>query len=305
MRAEDVEKVAVIGFGLMGRQITQLCAQIGFSVVARDVSDEIMRVGLDVIQKGRFGLNRAVERGKITKEDAEKAISRIKTTKSMAEACRDADFVIEAVYEDLGLKKSVFRELDELCGEDVVLATNTSTLSITEIASATNRPAKVVGMHFLNPAQIMRLVEIVQGLLTSDETTELTRDLVLKLGKTPIIVRDSPGFATSRLGIALYLEASKMLEEGVASIRDIDIGMTLGYRHPMGPFELADLVGLDARLRNLEALYASTGDPKWRPPKILRQLVASGYLGNPKIKPGSKGGYYEYFKLIRPSEEEK
>ena len=240
----------------------------------------------------------------MSKQDAEKALSRIKVTTNMAEACEGAHFVVEAVYEDLDIKREMFKELDKLCPEDVVLATNTSTMSITNIASVTNRPDKVVGLHFFNPAQIMKLVEIIRGFLTSDDTFELTRQLSAKLGKTPIIVQDSPGFVTSRLSVALYLEASKILEEGVALIRDIDLGMRLGFNHPVGPFELADLVGLDARLRNIEALYTETGDPKWRPPRILKQLVASGYLGNPAVKPGSKGGYYEYFNMRRPSDGE-
>lgn len=301
MRIDEVKKIGVIGFGVMGRQITQLCLQCGFSVVARELSSEILKDGLAMIETGRFGLKKAVERGKMSKEEAKKALSRIETTTNMAKACEEAHFVIEAVYEDLDTKKEIFKELDELCPENVVLATNTSTMSITNIASVTKRPNKVIGLHFFNPPQIMKLVEIVRGFLTSDDTLELTRKLSAKLGKTPIIVQDSPGFVTSRLSVALYLEASKILQEGVALIKDIDLGMKLGFNHPVGPFELADLVGLDARLRNIEALYNETGDPKWRPPRILKQLVASGYLGNPSVKPGSRGGYYEYFDMQRPS----
>jgi len=235
-----------------------------------------------------------VEKGGLSQEQAEETLSRITTTTVIEEAAKTADFVIEAIPEKLELKKEFFKQLDGVCKEEAILATNTSTLSITEIASVTKRPEKVVGMHFFNPVVLMRLVEIVKGLLSSDETIEITRKLVLKMGKEPIIVDDSPGFASSRLGLAQYLEASRMLEEGVASIEDIDKGMRLGYGHRMGPFETCDLVGLDARLNNLNAMYEATRDPLWRPPQLLKRLVMSGYLGR---KSGSKGGYYTYFGL--------
>jgi len=303
MKAEDIRKISVVGFGTMGRQITQSFSQAGFDVFARDVNDGVLKAGLDTIRTGRFGLEKAVERGKLTREAADESLARIRVTTDLAEACRDADFVVEAAVENTDLKGRIFRELDELCHEDVVLATNTSTLSITEMGAMTKRPDKVIGMHFFNPAQVMRLVEVIRGLLTSDETLELTKALSAKMGKTPVVVRDSPGFATSRLGLALFQEASRVLEEGTASARDVDLAMRLGYGYPMGPFELVDIVGLDARLRNLEAMYRATGDPAWTPPLLLRQLVSTGYLGDPKVKAGSRGGYYEYFRLRRPAEE--
>jgi len=212
-------------------------------------------------------------------------------TIDMEEVVKEADVIIEAIPERLDAKKELFKQFDKVCKEEAIFATNTSTLSITEIASATERPENVIGMHFFNPVPLMKIVEIVKGLLTSEETIENTRKLVLKLGKEPTIAKDSPGFASSRLGVALFLEASRMLEEGVASAEDIDKAMRLGYAHRMGPFETCDLVGLDARLNNINALYEATRDPAWKPPQLLKQLVSAGYLGK---KPGSKGGYYTY-----------
>jgi len=301
MGSVSIQNVAVIGFGLMGAQIAQLFAQNGLSVTATDTRSEVFQTGLRLIKEGRHGLSAAVARQKLTEEDAKKAYERIKTVGSLKEACADADFVVEAIYEDLDLKKNSFRELDRVCKETAILTSNTSTLSITEIASITARPERVAGMHFFNPPQVMPLIEVVRGLLTSDATIETVKALAKRLGKTPIVAKDSPGFATSRLGVALFLEASRMLEEGVASVRDIDLGMRLGYGHPMGPFELVDLVGLDTRMAVIESLYLSTRDPKWKPPLLLKQLVASGYTGDPKLKANSKGGYYEFFGLERPS----
>lgn len=291
MKIEDVKTIAVLGAGTMGHGIAQICAQIGFQVNLQDIKEDLVQGGIERIR--RF-LQGSIERKKMTKEEADAVLSRIKTTVDLNEAVKDTNLVIEAVVEDMGTKKELFKEVDKISKKEAVLASNTSTLSITEIASATNRPEKVVGMHFSNPAQLMKPVEIIRGVLTSDETVELIKNLSLKLGKTPLIVKDSPGFASSRLGLSLYLEASKMLEEGVASARDIDLGAKLFYGHKMGPFETADLVGLDARLNNLNALYQATGDPKWSPPLLLKQLVISGYLGK---KPDSKGGYYSYFGL--------
>lgn len=296
-----IQKVAVIGFGLMGAQISQLLAQKGLSVTATDSRSEALQAGLRIIKEGKYGLDQLVSRKKLSEEDAKKAYERIKTVGSIKEACTDADFVIEAVYESLDLKKEIFKELDKVCKETAILTSNTSTLSITEIASVTARPDRVAGMHFFIPPQVMRLIEIIRGLLTSNAIIETVKALAEQLGKTPIVAKDSPGFATSRLGITLFLEASRMLEESVASIRDIDLGMKLGYGYPMGPFELADLVGLDTRISIIESLYQSTKDPKWKTPILLKQLVASGYIGDPKIKANSKGGYYEFFRLERPN----
>ena len=285
----EIKKIAVIGAGTMGHGIAQVCAQAGFQVSLQDLKDELVNDGLERIK--RF-LQGSVERQKIRQEEAEAVLARIKGTSSLNEAAGDADLIIEAVIEDMKLKKALFQRLAGICKKETILTSNTSTLSITEIASATDRPEKVAGMHFFNPVQLMKPIEIIRGRLTSDETLEHVKSLTSRLDKIPIVVKDSPGFVSTRLGVALFLEASRMLEENVASVMDIDMGAKLFYGHKMGPFETCDLVGLDARLNNLESLYQATGDPKWAPPSLLKQLVASGYLGK---KPGSKGGYYTYF----------
>lgn len=291
MKIEDVRTIAVLGAGTMGHGIAQVCAQNGFQVKLEDIKEEFVQGGIERIR--RF-LQGSIERGKMTKEEADVVLSRIKGTVDLSEAVKDVELVIEAIVENMETKKELFGRVDEISKREAVLASNTSILSITEMASVTSRPEKVVGMHFPNPAQLMKPIEIIKGVSTSDDTVELIKSLTLRFGKTPIVVKDSPGFASSRLGLALFLEASKMLEEGVASVKDIDMGAKLFYGHRMGPFETGDLVGLDARLNNLNAMYQATGDPKWRAPLLLKQLVISGYLGK---KPGSKGGYYTYFGL--------
>ena len=291
MKIEDVRTIAVLGAGTMGHGIAQVCAQNGFQVKLEDIKEEFVQGGIERIR--RF-LQGSIEREKMTKEEADVVLSRIKGTVDLSEAVRDVELVIEAIVENMEMKKELFRRVDEISKREAVLASNTSILSITEMASVTSRPEKVVGMHFANPAQLMKPIEIIKGVSTSDDAVELIKSLTLRFGKTPVVVKDSPGFASSRLGLALFLEASKMLEEGVASVKDIDMGAKLFYGHRMGPFETGDLVGLDARLNNLNAMYQATGDPKWRAPLLLKQLVISGYLGK---KPGSKGGYYTYFGL--------
>ena len=289
MEAEDMKIISVFGAGTMGHGIAQIMAQQGYKVLLGDVRQELLDTALERVKRS---LQKLAEKGKIGLGEVEGTLAMITGTIDIKELVKDADFVIEAIPEKLDAKKGLFKQLDEVCREETIFATNTSTLSITELASVTERPKKFIGMHFFNPVPLMNIVEIVKGLLTSDETTEITRKLVLKLGKEPIIVKDSPGFASSRLGLALFLEASRMLEEGVASAADIDKAMRLGYGHRMGPFETCDLVGLDARLNNINAVYEATRDPAWKPPQLLKQLVSAGYLGK---KPGSKGGYYTYF----------
>ena len=289
MKFEAIKVISVFGAGTMGHGIAQIMAQQGYKVTLGDIRQELLDAALDRVKKS---LQKLVEKGKIGQDEVERTLSTITGTTDMEEIVKGADFLIEAIPERLDAKKELFKQLEKFCGEETIFATNTSTLSITELASSTQRPEKFIGMHFFNPVPLMNIVEIVKGLLTSDETTEITRKLVLKLGKEPIIVKDSPGFASSRLGVALFLEASRMLEEGVASAEDIDKAMRLGYAHRMGPFETCDLVGLDARLNNINALYEATRDPAWKPPQLLKQLVNAGYLGK---KPGSKGGYYTYF----------
>ncbi|MCX8209339.1 MAG: 3-hydroxyacyl-CoA dehydrogenase NAD-binding domain-containing protein, partial [Sulfolobales archaeon] len=259
--------------------ISQVLAQAGFDVYAVDVSEEVLRRGLENVWSGPFGLKKAVERGKITEEQAREALGRIKTTTSLAEAVGEADLVIEAVFEDLEVKRRVFRDVDSLAPPHAILASNTSTLSITALAAVTRRPEKVVGMHFFNPPQVLKLVEVVRGLLTSDETVNAVRFLAEKLGKTPIVCRDSPGFIANRIGVLPILEAMRLLEQGVASASDIDTAMKLGYNWPMGPLELADFIGLDVLLGIAEVLYRETGSPAYHPPPALRRLVAAGYLG--------------------------
>ncbi len=287
----EIKKVSVIGAGTMGHGIAQVCAQAGLEVNLQDLKDEFVKGGLARIK--RF-LQDSVERQKMSQGEAEAVLAKIRGTTNLLEAVGDADLIIEAIIEDLNLKKEFFQRVASICKKETILASNTSTLSITEIASAIDRPEKVVGMHFFNPVQLMKPIEIIRGMLTSNETLENVKSLTLRLDKIPIVVKDSPGFASSRLGLALFVEASRMLEEGIASVKDIDMGAKLFYSHKMGPFETCDLVGLDARLNNLKALYQATGDPKWSPPLLLKQLVASGYLGK---KPSGKGGYYAYFGL--------
>ena len=285
----SVSRVAVVGFGTMGTGIAQVFAQSGFEVVAVDVSEEVLRRGLETIASGPFGLRRLVERGRITEEQMRDILSRIKTTTNLAEAVSSADLVIEAVFEDLEVKRKVFREVDTYAPRHAVLASNTSTLSITALAAATSRPDKVVGMHFFNPPQVMKLVEIVRGLQTSDETVELVKGLAERLGKVPVLCKDFPGFIANRIGIIGILEAIRLYEQGIASAKDIDTAMKLGYNWPMGPLELADFIGLDVLLNIAEVLYRETGSPAYHPPTILRRLVAAGHLGRK-----SGRGFYIY-----------
>ena len=288
-----INEVAVVGAGTMGHGIAQICAQAGLPVRLYDQTDAFVQTGLNRIKSF---LNKSIERKKMTESESLEVLGRIQGTISLDEAVQSADLVIEAIPEDMKLKKEFFKGLVGKCKASAIWASNTSTLSITEIASVTDRPGEFIGLHFFNPVQLMKPIEIIRGILTTDETAEAAKALTLKLQKTPILVKDSPGFASTRLGVALFLEASKMLEEGVASIKDIDTGAKLFYGHRMGPFETCDLVGLDARLNNLKSLLESTGDPKWAPPLLLKQLVASSYLGD---KPGSKGGYYAYFGVAK------
>ena len=284
-----ISRVAIVGFGTMGTGIAQVFAQSGFEVVAVDVSEEVLRRGVETIVSGPFGLRRLVERGRITEEQMRETLSRIRTTTNLAEAVSSADLVVEVVFEDLEVKRRVFRDVDAHAPKHAILASNTSTLSITALAAATSRPDRVVGVHFFNPPQVMKLVEIVRGLQTSDETVEVVKGLAERLGKTPVVCRDVPGFIANRVGIIAILEAIRLYDQGVASARDIDTAMKLGYNWPMGPLELADFIGLDVLLSIAEVLYRETGNPAYHPPTILRRLVAAGYLGRK-----SGRGFYTY-----------
>ena len=281
-----IEKIAVIGAGTMGHGIAQIAAQAGYHVTMEDVTEEFVSRGLARIKDN---LQKGVERGKVSVDDMDAALSRIRTTTEIQGAAADADLVIEAVIEKLDAKRELFTALDSFCKSDAILATNTSSLSIGAIASSTKHPERVIGTHFFNPVHIMKLLEIVVGNETSQETLTATLGFAGRIGKEAITVKDTPGFATSRLGIALGLEAIRMFEQGVASAEDIDKAMVLGYNHPMGPLRLTDLVGLDVRLNIADYLYSELQSEVFRAPELLREKVAAGKLGK---KSGE--GFYKW-----------
>lgn len=281
-----VERIAVIGTGTMGNGIAGQAALSGLSVAMYDVDPaRTAAAAAQIRQTWKTG----VDRGKVAAAAAEAAAERLATTGDLDRALADADLVIEAVPEKMALKTELFRQFEAHAPPAAVLASNTSSLSLTEIAAATASPGRVVGMHFFNPVAIMPLVELVRGEHTTDDTLATARAVAEQMGKQCIVVRDSPGFATSRLGIALGNEAMRMYEEGVASAEDIDRAMVLGYRHPIGPLALTDLVGLDVRLAITEHLHREIGSDTFRPPRILRQMVRAGRLGR---KVGR--GFYTY-----------
>jgi len=285
----QIRKVGVLGAGVMGNGIAQVCAQAGLEVVMRDIADEFVQRGLKNIEGF---LSKGVEKGKLTEDDKKATLSRIKGT-TQIEDLKDVDFVIEAVIEDLELKKKVFQEMDELTRPEVILATNTSSMSITEIATATKRADKVVGMHFFNPVPLMRLVEVIKGLDTSDETVKVTWELAERLGKTPVLVKkDTPGFIVNRIMMPQLMEAIRIYEEGIASMEDIDKAVKLGLNYPMGPFELMDLTGLDiAYFVNEYFRKELTQEMKHVTPHLLKAKVRAKKLGR---KTGE--GWYKYGK---------
>ncbi|TMI19362.1 3-hydroxyacyl-CoA dehydrogenase family protein [Candidatus Bathyarchaeota archaeon] len=292
-------KVAIIGFGMMGRQIAQVFAQHGHEVEATDEDQQALKTGMDEIANGPYGIHASASKGKLTLEQARGSLAMIKTSPTLDDACKNSDLVIEAAFEDLHLKQNLFQKIESASPPNAMIATNTSTLSLDKISQKISKRDRALGMHFFNPAQLTKLVEIIRGSATSPETVEKGSQIVRELGKTPILAQDEPGFIANRLGLTLYMEASKLLEDGIASLQDIDTCMKLGYNHPMGPFELADFVGLDTRLRNIESLQRATNDNKWIAPKLLREMVQQGYLGDPARKKGSKGGYNEYLQIKR------
>ncbi|MEE9593627.1 MAG: 3-hydroxyacyl-CoA dehydrogenase NAD-binding domain-containing protein [Thermoplasmata archaeon] len=286
MRVEDVERICVLGAGTMGAGIAQTCSVAGFSVAMRDLTDAFVESGF---QRMRVPLEKRVGRGKMTQEEVETILGRIEGFTELEKALEGSDVVIEAVFEDMAVKKEVYGEVDRLTADDVVFASNTSSLSITEMAAITGRPDRFVGMHFFNPAPVMKLVEVIRGSETSDETVELAMELSRRLGKEPVEVRESAGFVVNRLLVPMMNEAFNLLLENVASAEDIDKAMKLGTNMPMGPFELADFTGLDVGLAVMEVLQRESGDPKFRPSPLLRQLVRAGRLGR---KTGR--GVYDY-----------
>ena len=280
-----IRQISVLGTGTMGRGIAYLSAIAGYETVIHDVDSAALDASRASIEST---LKKSVAKGKVTESAAREAMQRIQLAAELEPAVRTADLIIEAVPEDADLKKNLFSQADLFCGDDTILASNTSSLSISKLAGAVERRDRFVGLHFFNPPHVMKLVEIVRGERTSDRTIEQAREVAQRMGKEPIVVLDSPGFATSRLGIAIGLEAIRMLEDGVASAEDIDRAMELGYNHPMGPLRLSDLVGLDVRLGIAEYL-ASTLGPRFEPPELLRQMVRVGKLGKK-----SGRGFYEW-----------
>jgi 3-hydroxybutyryl-CoA dehydrogenase len=283
----EIKAIGVLGAGSMGNGIVQVAAQAGYHVVMRDIEERFVENGLKAIDKF---LAKGIENGKMTEDQKKSILSRIKGTTRM-EDLMEVDFVIEAVFEDLELKKNVFKQLDELTRSHVILTTNTSSMSVTEIAMVTKRPEKVAGMHFFNPAQIMKLVEVIRGYHTNDETVRTVMEMSRKMGKEPVEVKkDTPGFIVNRLLMPHFVEAIKMAEEGIASIEDIDKAVKLGLNYPMGPFELMDLTGVDIGLHVIEYLYRELNkESKWSTPTLLRSMVRAGKLGRK-----TKGGWYKY-----------
>jgi 3-hydroxybutyryl-CoA dehydrogenase len=285
MDINDIKSIGIVGCGLMGAGIVETCARAGYSVIVREVNDELSRKG---IERVRNSVQKAVERGKLTAAQMHTALNHVTATTRL-EMLSDCDLVIEAAIENMQLKKSIFAEMDHICRPEVILATNTSSLCVTEMAAATQRPDQVIGLHFFNPVPVMPLLEIVRALLTSDETLGLARSLGEKLGKTVVVARDRPGFIANLLFVPYALDAIRWLDAGLATKEEIDTTMKLGFNHPMGPFTLLDFVGLDTLLFIADAMYDEFKDDRYAAPPLLRRMVLAGLLGRK-----SGRGFYTY-----------
>jgi 3-hydroxybutyryl-CoA dehydrogenase len=283
----DIQTIGVVGCGLMGSGIVEVAARAGFNVIVSEPTEDFLQAGLARIDKS---LARAVKKGKLSDEEAQAIKARITGVVGL-DAFKDADLVIEAAPENMELKRDIFQKLDAITRPEVILASNTSSISIAALAAATQRPDKVLGMHFFNPVPIMALLELVKGILTSDETLATARAVGERMGKTPVVAKDSPGFIVNRLLIPFLLDAIRMYESGLATKEDIDTAVKLGLNHPMGPLTLADFVGLDTTLFVADVLYEEYGDPNFKAPPLLRQMVAAGLLGRK-----SGRGFYDWRK---------
>lgn len=280
-----IEKVGVVGCGLMGAGIAQVCAQSGYQVVVSEINDELLNKGLSAI---KAQLARSVEKGKLSKEEEAAILGRLKGTTNVKDFS-DRNLVIEAAVENMALKKQIFADLDGICPAQAIIASNTSCLSVTELATVTKRPDQVIGMHFFNPVPVMALLELVTTIVSSQETLNSVKVFGESLGKTVIVAKDKPGFIVNRLLLPMSLEAIRVLEDGTATREDIDNGMRLGANHPMGPLTLADFVGLDTLLYIADSIYEEFKDPKFAPPLLLRRMVTAGHLGRKSGK-----GFYDY-----------
>jgi len=280
-----IKKIGVIGAGTMGHGISLVAAKAGFDVIIRDIKDEFVNKGLGKIEKF---LDKSVEKGKMTAEDKKKILTKIKGTTKL-EDLKDVDLVVEAIFENVTVKKGIFKDLDKICKKETLFASNTSTIPITDLASVTSRPESFIGMHFMNTVPLMKLVEVIRGMRTSDQTTKIIKELAEKMGKIPVEVNDGPGFVSNRVLFAMINEAIFCLQDQTGTAESIDSVMKLGMNHPMGPLELADLIGLDVSLNILNVLYDGFNDSKYRPCTLLKKMVQAGYLGRKSGK-----GFYDY-----------